>query len=345
MLRRTRTIVVLAAMAALTVGGAAYASDGAPQHGWFGFGGHHHGAFHHGHGSFDKNVTAGSITAVGESSLTLKTRDGSSVTVKTDGDTRVFVAGKPGALSDLETGWLAFVVKGSDGVADYVRAASKAVVEQGIKQRQAQMHAWQANHHFAAGKITAVGTDSLTLTGRDGTPVTVKVDASTKVFAGHKQVALSSLKTGWFAFAGEGSDDVADVIRAASPDALRHDWGRHDHHDGRHHDLHGDHVAAGKITAVGDGTLTLAGRDGKAETVKVDGHTQVFAGHERAQLSDLKTGWFAFAVEGKNGVAQVVHAVDPSTLPWHQGGEHDGGDTGHGGDGGVPPDGAASGSA
>lgn len=344
MLRRTRTIVALAAMAALTVGGAAYANDGPQHHGWFGFGGGHHAHFHHGHGFFAGHVTAGAITAVGDGSLTLKTHGGTSVTIKTDADTRVYATGKPGSLSDLKTGWLAFVVKGSDGVADIVRAASEATVKQAIKDHQAQVHDWQTSHHFAAGKITAVGSDSLTLVGRDGTSVTVKVNSDTKVFDGHKPIALSSLKTGWLAFASEGDDDVADVIRAASPAELHQDMQRH-HHE-FHHSLHGHHVAAGKITAVGDTTLTLTGHDGKTVTVKIDSNTQVFSGHDHAKLSDLKTGWFAFAVEGKNGVAVFIRAADPATFSGHHGDDGHGSDGDKGGsDGGSGPSRPASGTA
>jgi hypothetical protein len=318
MLRRTRLIVALAAMAMLIVGGVAYASGDAPHpHGWFDLG-HHHGGFgHRGHGLGDR-FAAGSITKVDGSTLTITGRDGHVFTVKTDAGTKVFAGGQTGTVSDLQVGWLAFAFNGRDGFADVIRAASKATV---VNDRK-RMRSWAKSHHVAAGKITAVGADSLTLTGRDGTPVVVKVATGTKIYALRQRVQLNALKTGWFAFAVEDSNGVARQVRAASAAAIRHHFGHH--HLGWGHGF-GGHVVVGKITGLGTGTVTVTGRDGHPVTVKVDSGTKVFEMHNPITAGDLKTGWFAFVVEGKDGVADVIRAADPSQFPGAGGGSGGGG--------------------
>ncbi len=306
MLKRTRTVVMLALMAMLTVGGVAYAGGDSTAHGWFGWGHHHAGGFgHHAFGSPDGRIVAGKITAIGASSLTLAGHDGTAVTVKVDAGTKVYAAREPAKLSALKAGWVAFVFKGDDGVASVVRAADPAAVKKSMDEMRA---------HVAGGKITAVGTDSLTLAGRDGKSVTVKVDASTRVYAMRKQVKLAALKTGWVAFVQKGDDGVADVVRAADPAALRKAF--HDHGGGHGWD-HDGQIVGGKITAIGASSLTVTGRDGKAVTVKTDAATKVYAMRDAAKLSALKVGWFAFVVKGDDGVADMIRAADPATFGRH----------------------------
>lgn len=303
MLKRTRTVVMLALMAMLTVGGVAYAGGDSTAHGWFGWGHHHAGGF--GHHDADGRIVAGRITAIGASSLTLAGHDGASVTVKVDAGTKVYAAREPAKLSALHTGWVAFVFKGDDGVASVVRAADPAVVKQSMDELRA---------HVAGGKITAVGADSLTLAGRDGKTVTVKVDASTRVYAMRKQVQLSALKPGWFAFVQKGDDGVADMVRAADPAALRKAFRDHGRGHGWDHD---GHIVAGKITAMSATSVTVTGRDGKATTVKTDAATKVYAMRDLAKVTALKVGWFAFVVKGDDGVAHMIRAADPAAFGHH----------------------------
>jgi hypothetical protein len=311
MLKRTRTVVLLALMAMLTVGGVAYAGGDSSGHGWFGWGHHHAGGFgHHDLGDAEGHIVAGKITAVGASSLTIAGHDGTGVTVKVDAGTRVYSGHDPAQLSDLKAGWVAFVFKGDDGVASVVRAADPAAVKKSMDEMRA---------HMAAGKITAVGTDSLTLADRDGATLTVTTDSSTKVYAMRKQVQLSALKPGWFAFVQKGDDGVADVVRAADPAAIGKAF--HDHDRG--HGFGWDHgrVVMGKITAVGASSITITGRDGKAITVKTDSGTKVYAMRDTARLSALKVGWFAVVVKGKDGVAHMIRAADRKAFGHHGGGD------------------------
>jgi hypothetical protein len=168
---------------------------------------------------------------------------------------------------------------------------------------------------MAGGKITAVSSTSITLAGRDGKAQTVKVDGSTKVYAGRDESAISALKVGWLAFVQKNDAGVATVIRAVDPAAIR----RHFTH---HRFTLPKNVAVGKVTAVSASSITLEARDGKAVTVAVNTSTKVYTRDGEVEVTALKTGWFAFAMRGKDGVATVIRAADPSQFGFH--GDHDG---------------------
>ncbi len=295
-MRRTPAIAGAVLVSVLTVGGVAWANgsnetgSGAqkrdcpktrPHSGWM-----HHGS-------------AGKVTSVSASAITLVGRDGKSQTVKVDAKTKVYAGRAEAKLGDVKSGWLAFVETGSNGVATVIRAVDPAEI------REHAGHPSFDPAHVAGGKITAVSASSITLAGRDGKSQTVKIDAKTKVYAGREQATVSALKTGWLAFVQKNDAGVAVSIRAADPAAIR----RHFNH---HRFTMPHNVAAGKITAVTGSSVTLQSRDGKTTSVKVNGSTKVFTRDGAVKLSALKAGWFAFAIRGKDGVAVVIRAADPS---------------------------------
>jgi hypothetical protein len=197
-------------------------------------------------------------------------------------------------------------------VATVIRAADPA---------EMQSHAGRPSFdakHMAGGKITAVSTTSITLAGRDGKSQTVKVDGETKVYAGRDESKISALKVGWLAFVQKNDVGVATVIRAVDPAAIR----RHFTH---HRFTMPKNLAAGKVTAVSASSITLERLDGKSVTVAVSASTKVFTHDGQVKVTALKAGWFAFAVRGKDGVATMIRAADPSQF-----GDH--GDFGHHGD-------------
>jgi hypothetical protein len=164
-------------------------------------------------------------------------------------------------------------------------------------------------HHGTAGKVTAVSASAITLVGRDGKSQTVKVDATTEVFAGRAEAKLGDVKSGWLAFVETGSNGVATVIRAVDPAEIREHAG--------HPSFDPVHLAGGKITAVSASSITLAGRDGKSQTVKIDAKTKVYAGREQATVAALKTGWLAFVQKNDAGVAVSIRAADPAAIRRH----------------------------
>lgn len=300
-MRRTPAIAGAVLVSVLTVGGVAWANgsnetgSGAqkrdcpktrPHSGWM-----HHG-------------TAGKVTSVSASAMTLVGRDGKSQTVRVDAKTKVFAGRAEAELGDVKSGWLAFVETGSNGVATVIRAVDPAEIRE---------HAGNPSFdraHVAGGKITAVSASSITLAGRDGKSQTVKIDAKTKVYAGREQATASALKTGWLAFVQKNDAGVAVSIRASDPAAIR----RHFNH---HRFTMPHNAAAGKITVVSGSSITLQSRDGKTATVKVNGSTKVVTRDGAVKLSALKAGWLAFAIRGKDGVAVIIRAADPSQFGDH----------------------------
>jgi hypothetical protein len=143
-------------------------------------------------------VVAGTVDSVGSDSITLKKKDGGTVTIAVNADTKIRVNGKPGALSDVEAGYGAIVRRTSaDGPA-------------------AAVNAYQPRAHklLVHGVVDSVGSDSITLTGRDGTPVTVGVTTQTIILVGGKKGALSDIKAGYRAVvlrAGDGGDALAII--------------------------------------------------------------------------------------------------------------------------------------
>ena len=313
-MRRTPAIAGAVLVSVLTVGGVAWASGSEtgsaqqkrdcpntrPHSGWT-----HHG-------------TAGKVTSVSETSITLTGRDGKAQTVKVDANTKVYAGRDEAKLADIKSGWLAFVETGSNGVATVIRAADPAQIRAHAGDRPSFDPA-----HIAGGKITAVSATSITLAGRDGKTQTVKIDAKTKIYAGRDEAKVSALKTGWLAFVQKNDAGVAVSIRAADPAAIK----RHFNH---HRFVMPANAAAGEITAVTGSSITLQSRDGKTATVKVNGSTKVFTHGGAAKLSSLKTGWVAFVIRGKDGVATVIHAADPAQFGHHgdfsDHGDDDGGD-------------------
>ena len=208
-MRRTPAIAGAVLVSVLTVGGVAWANGSnetgsdaqkrdcpktRPHFGWM-----HHG-------------TAGKVTSVSASAITLVGRDGKSQTVKIDAKTKVYAGREQATVSALKTGWLAFVQKNDAGVAVSIRAADPAAIR-----RHFNHHRFTVQHNVAAGKITAVSGSSITLRSRGGKTATVKVNGSTRVFTRDGAVKLSALKAGWLAFAIRGNDGVAVIIRAADP--------------------------------------------------------------------------------------------------------------------------------
>jgi Cu/Ag efflux protein CusF len=270
----------------------------------------HSGWMHHG--------TAGKVMSVSATSITMAGRDGTTQTIKVDASTKVYAGREEAKLADIRPGWLAFVETGSDGVATVIRAVDPAQ----IRAHAGDRPSFDAGH-MAGGKITAVSATSITLTGRDGTTQTVKIDARTTIYAGREQARVSALKTGWLAFVQKNDAGVAVSIRAADPAAIK----RHFNH---HRFVMPADVAAGKIASVTGSSITLQSRDGETVTVEVNGSTKVFTHGGAARLSSLKTGWVAFVIRGKDGIATVIHAADPSQFGHHgefgQRGDDDGGD-------------------
>lgn len=123
-------------------------------------------------------VLAGTVTAIGADSLTLKTRDGSTRTIDLTGTTTFKLGAADGKKADVKVGSIV-VVTGNEGSGNAFTASTVRI---------------QLRLDRVAGDVTAKTKDSITVKQRDGSTATIKVGADTK-----------------FAVRGAGSPGLADI--------------------------------------------------------------------------------------------------------------------------------------
>ncbi len=151
-------------------------------------------------------MLAGTVTAVGSDTLTVKLRDGSSRTVHVNGSTKYKLGRADGKETDVKVGSVV-VAAGADGPGDDFTATAVRI---------------QVRLDKVAGEVTAVAKDSITVKKRDGTTVTIKVGADTKLaIRGDTTPSLAEIKVGMRVTAvgtlgADGKLD-ADAVSAATP--------------------------------------------------------------------------------------------------------------------------------
>jgi hypothetical protein len=200
------------------------------------------------------------VTAVSGSDISLKTADGWTRTITVTSSTTITKGGQPATIADVKVG-------------DTVRFAEQRNTDGSFSITKLAVVLPET-----AGTVTAVGTDSITITRRDGTTETVGTTASTTYRLGGAAGSRSDLKVGsLIAAVGErGSDGriTATTVQITLPRVL------------------------GTVTAVGSDSLTLRRPDGTTVTVHVgSGTTIAVRGAPSAKLSDIKVGMVA-AVKG-----------------------------------------------
>jgi Domain of unknown function (DUF5666) len=141
------------------------------------------------HGGFGAgNIT---ITAINGSSIALETVDGWTRTITVTGETKLSKDGDEIALSDLEVGDKIAFRQTVDDSGNYTVTAI-AVISPSV-----------------FGQVTAVGGDSITLSQRDGSTVSVQVNGSTEfTVSGETGKSVSDIEVGMIVVAsGEQNDD------------------------------------------------------------------------------------------------------------------------------------------
>lgn len=151
-------------------------------------------------------VVAGTVTAIGADSLTLKSRDGSTRTIDLNGTTTFKLGGADGKKSDLKVGSIV-VVTGTEGSANVFSATTVRI---------------QVRLEKVAGEVTAKTKDSITVKQRDGTTVTLKIGGDTKfVVRGAASPGLADIAVGMkVSAAGTRSADgvlTASVVQGRAP--------------------------------------------------------------------------------------------------------------------------------
>lgn len=147
-----------------------------------------------------KSEVHGLVSAVGASSLTLKLKNGDSVEIAVTSDTKIHLKCGPGSLSDIQVGFRAKVKRNSDGSARRIQAV--------------QPHFKCVVH----GTVSAVGTDSLTLTLKGGASLTVPVTADTDIYVNGAEGSLADIQVGYLANVKRNNDGSARRINAHAPE-------------------------------------------------------------------------------------------------------------------------------
>ncbi|MBA3717195.1 MAG: hypothetical protein H0W87_03070 [Actinobacteria bacterium] len=150
-------------------------------------------------------VVVGNVDSVGSDSITLKKKDGSTITIAVNSDTKILVDGKAATLADVETGYGAYVRRTApDGPAAVIRAYEKKQGEGGHKRA-------------VKGIVDSVGADSITLKLRGGDTVTIGVTSTTVIRVAGKAGALSDIQAGYHALVLRAAEDGPALAIIARP--------------------------------------------------------------------------------------------------------------------------------
>ncbi|MBI3650978.1 MAG: hypothetical protein HY231_07990 [Acidobacteria bacterium] len=169
--------------------------------------------------------------------------------------------------------------------------------------------------HHAGGKVTAVGSNSLTVTRRDGETQTITITADTKLLRNGEAATLAAFQVNDFVHAMGAKDTagqfVAERVMGGDKPPRGHAGGGRGPH-GPRDGIFGEYVSANPST----GTLTIKMPDGKEQTVYTTATTEISRNRQAATLSDFKAGDHVGAIgkadaEGKYIAARIIGGDQP----------------------------------
>jgi hypothetical protein len=133
-----------------------------------------------GEGQVKSGTGKGIVQSVSAQAIVLRELDGSTVRVPVASSTHVFVDGKRASLRDVKAGFVASAAW---------RAGKPARV----------LHAFDLSGPNAVnvGVVDSVSARSLVVTGTGGAPVSILVDAKTRVFVDGRRATLAAVKAGY----------------------------------------------------------------------------------------------------------------------------------------------------
>jgi len=200
------------------------------------------------------------VTAVAGSSISLATDDGWTRTITISSTTTITKGGAAATLADLAVGDSVRLAQTRNADGTYTITAIAIVLPQ------------------VAGTVTAVDTDSITITLRDGTKQTIRTNGSTTYHHEEADGKRADVTVG-AAIVATGEKAADGSLTASSV------WVRLPR-------------VAGTVTAISGSTITLNRKDGTTITIHVAAGTTIrVAGVDNAKLSDISTG-MVVAVEG-----------------------------------------------
>ncbi|MFC1975845.1 DUF5666 domain-containing protein [Chloroflexota bacterium] len=235
----------------------------------------------------------GEVTAVGDDSLTVATRNGKSVTVNVTDETRIQkLDSGQGSLSDIEVGNMVGV-RGQKNDNGSVQARIIVVLPGDLKDMDR-----------VKGKVTAIEGEVIVVENRQGSQ-RITTNADTKFRIGREEGSLADIEVDHLVLAlGEKQDDgfVAKVVIAATKDQVRH------------HTLHGKVLSVD----VDEGVLTVETQGDKEGTwtINTTGQTKYRVhGIENPTLADVSVGAHVIVVgkadedSDNTGTARLIAVV------------------------------------
>jgi hypothetical protein len=194
-----------------------------------------------------------SITAINGSDVSLKTDDGWTRTITVATSTSITKGGQPATLSELKVGDVIRFAETRNADGSYAITRIEIVVPQ------------------VAGVVTAVGADTITVTGRNGVTATIRTSSSTTYHVGQANGSRSDVKVG-SAIIASGTKAADGSLDASSVTVLLP-------------------RVAGKVTAKTADTITITRPNGSTQTIHVSSTTTYdIAGANGGSLADIAVG-------------------------------------------------------
>src|SRR5262249_19847206 len=221
------------------------------------------------------------VTAISGHDLSLKTADGWTRTITVTADTKITKGGQPATLADVKVGDTVRFAEKKNNDGTWTITALAVVLPQ------------------SAGTVTAVGSDSITTTGKDGTSQTIRTTNATTYHRGDADGSRSDVTVGSIIVAtGERGSDGSLTATSVFVLPAR---------------------VAGTVASVSGDTITVTRRDGTTMTIHVASDTRIrVAGVDQATIADVKPG-MAIAVARSRRAdgsldATAVRAGQPGNL-------------------------------
>ena len=200
------------------------------------------------------------VTAISGNDISLKTDDGWTRTITVTADTKVTKGGQAATLADVKVGDPVRFAEQKNADGTWTITALAVILPQ------------------TAGTVTAVGPDSITITGRDGTSQTIHTNAGTTYHRGDAGGSRSDVKVGSTVVAtGERGSDGSLTATSVTVLPAR---------------------VVGTVSAVSGDRVTITRRDGTTLTVHVSSATTIrVPGVAQPTISDVEPG-MPIVVEG-----------------------------------------------
>ncbi len=212
-------------------------------------------------GNQDQARVRGMLTAVDATAgtLSITPEHGSAVDLKTDAKTRISLNEAPATLADLHTG----------NAAAAAYDATTMVASSLAARSDSAPHLRQIE-----GRVTAVGTGTLTITPEHGADVTLKTDSTTKFFKHGAVIALADVHVGDHAHgAYDSTTMIAAVIIVQSSNPVPQL----------------SHVE-GTVSAASASSITVTPHSGTAVTLTIDATTHIDIHGHSGTAADIHTG-------------------------------------------------------